>query len=180
MQLRIIHTTVLTLTTMLVAPYALAHSGLHNSLGLIDGFMHPATGLDHLLVAIAAGYWAARGGDHGVRDMLFVLTLFTAGILLGTLSLSFPQLPVAGVLLFLSTVVVIAVAIGYSAWFGHALFGSLATYHGLVHILEMPASNGVSGFAIGLLLSTAVLMILGLILRGVVVTRRPHAGHSGS
>jgi urease accessory protein len=94
MQLRIIHTTVLTLIILLVAPLALAHGGLHTSNGLVDGFMHPASGLDHLLVAIAAGYWAARGGDHGLRDVLFFLALFAAGSLLGMLSFAVPQLPV--------------------------------------------------------------------------------------
>jgi urease accessory protein len=180
MQLRIIHTTVLTLVILLVAPYALAHGGLHTSIGLIDGFMHPATGLDHLLVAIAAGYWAGRSGDHGVRDVLFILALFAGGSLLGMMSLAIPQLPVAGAILFMLTVVVIAVAIGYSAWLGHAAFGSLAIYQGMTHLLQAPVHAGVGGFALGLLLATGVLMIFGMILRQVVVTRRPHTGHKSA
>ncbi|MDH3979242.1 MAG: HupE/UreJ family protein [Gammaproteobacteria bacterium] len=180
MQLRIIHTTVLALFILLVAPYALAHGGLHTSTGLIDGFMHPASGLDHLLVAIAAGYWAARGGDHGVRDVLFFLALFAAGSLLGMLSFAIPQLPVVGAILFLLAVVVIAVAIGYNAWLGHAAFGSLAIYQGMSHLLLTPAHAGMGGFALGLLIATGVLMIFGMILRQVVVTRRPHAGHKSA
>ena len=180
MQLRIVHTTVLSLVTLLVAPYALAHGGLNTSNGLIDGFMHLASGLDHLLVAIAAGYWAARGGDHGVRDLLFCLALFAGGTLLGMLSLAVPQLPLAGVALFLLPAVVIAVAIGYSAWLGHAAFGSLAIYQGMTHLLQTPAHAGMGGFALGLVLSTGVLMIFGLILRQVVATRRPHARHKGA
>lgn len=180
MQLRIVHTTVLTLITLLVAPYALAHGGAYTSNGLIDGFMHPASGLDHLLVAIAAGYWAARGGNHGVRDVLFFLALFASGTLLGMLSLVVPQLPVTGAVLFLLTVAVIAVAIGYSAWLGHAAFGGLAIYQGMTHLLQTPAHAGMGGFALGLLLSTGVLMIFGMILRQVVATRRPHAGHKSA
>jgi urease accessory protein len=175
MQLKNIHSIVLTLITLLVAPCALAHEGLHNSIGLIDGFMHPATGLDHLLVAIAAGYWAGRSGDHGVRDMLFILMLFAAGILLGSISFAAPQLPVTGTTLFLLTVAVIAVAIGYSEWLGHAFLGSLAIYQGMTHMLQAPAHGGPGGFAVGLLLATGVLMIVGLILRQVMATRRPHA-----
>lgn len=176
MQLKVIHTIALTLITFLLAPLAFAHSGLHGSHGLIDGFMHPATGLDHLLAAIAAGYWAARDGNHGVRDVVFFLTLLASGILLGMLSLAMPQLPVAGMLPILLTVVVIAIAIGHSAWLLHALFGSVASYHGLTHMLGMPAGTSQGGFGLGLLLSTAVLVIFGLILRQVIVTRRPHAG----
>jgi urease accessory protein len=180
MQLKIVHTTVLTLITLLAAPYVLAHGGLNTSNGLIDGFMHPASGLDHLLVAIAAGYWAARGGDHGVRDVLFFLALFAGGTLLGMLSLAIQQLPVAGVVLFLLTVAVIAIAIAYSAWLGHAAFGGLAIYQGMAHLLQTPAHAGMGGFALGLLLATGVLMIFGMILRQVVTTRRPHARHKGA
>ena len=172
---KVTHTTVLTLITLLVAPCALAHEGMHTSIGLIDGFMHPATGLDHLLVAIAAGYWAARSGDHGVRDVLFILMLFAGGTLLGMISIAMPQLPVAGATLFLLTVAVVAVAIGYSEWLGHVALGGLAMYQGMTHLLQVPAHVGVGGFALGLLLSTGVLMIVGLILRQVMTTRRPHA-----
>ena len=91
---KVTHTTLLTLITLLVAPCAMAHEGLHTSIGLIDGFMHPATGLDHLLVAIAAGYWAARSGDHGVRDVLFILACLAGLGLLGpTLLSSQRQIP---------------------------------------------------------------------------------------
>jgi len=49
---------------LLVSPLVLAHSGGGHVAGLADGFMHPVTGLDHLLIAIAAGFWAGRSGDH--------------------------------------------------------------------------------------------------------------------
>ena len=64
MQLRFLSAVLLSLITLLVSPFALAHSGAGHIAGLADGFMHPVTGLDHLLVAIAAGFWAGRSGDH--------------------------------------------------------------------------------------------------------------------
>ena len=55
MQARTISSFVLGLGALLIAPLAAAHTGLHPGQGQFDGFMHPASGLDNLLVAIAAG-----------------------------------------------------------------------------------------------------------------------------
>ena len=174
MQTRMIASTTLGLTALLLAPYAAAHSGVHMESGLADGFMHPASGIDHLLVAIAAGFWAARSGDHGVPDMLYFLALFAGGLMLGVASLVWLQLETITPLLFALIVAAIAVAIALPQLFYHALFGGLAAYHGLVHMLEVPATAGISGFGIGLFLSTAVLLKLGLMLRTVISTFRSH------
>ncbi len=174
MHIKVILSAVVALFSMLVAPLAAAHNGVHLTGGLADGFMHPVSGLDHLVVAIGAGFWAARSGNHGVHDMLYFLVLFAGGMLLGVASQTWPQLEITTLLLFFLTVAVIAIAIACPAYFMHALFGSFALYHGMVHMLEMPANAEHAGFAIGLLLSTGVLLGLGLILRQVVVTRWPH------
>ncbi len=174
MQTRMIASITLGLFALLVAPYAAAHSGVHMESGLADGFMHPASGIDHLLVAIAAGYWAARAGNHGVQDMLYFLALFASGLMLGAASLVWLQLEIATPLLFALTVATIAMAIAMPRWFYHALFGGCALYLGLVHMLAVPATAGISGFGIGLFLSTAVLLKLGLMLRTVVSTFKSH------
>jgi urease accessory protein len=174
MKLKVILTTLLTIAAALVAPIAAAHTGVHLTGGLVDGFMHPVSGLDHLIVAIGAGFWAARSGDHGIRDMLYFLLLFAGGMLLGVVSQAWSQPDVTTPLMFLLIVAVIAVAISYTPYFMHAFFGSFAVYHGVAHMLEMPANAALTGFVIGLLVSTAVLLTLGLMLRQVVATRRRH------
>ena len=55
MPLRSLSAVLLAFVTLLVSPFALAHSGAGHAALLADGFMHPVTGLDHLLIAIAAG-----------------------------------------------------------------------------------------------------------------------------
>jgi urease accessory protein len=173
MHQKVILSLVVTLISLLVSPLAAAHSGTHLTGGLVDGFMHPVSGLDHLVVAIAAGFWAARAGDHGARDMAFFLALFAAGLLLGALSQALPQLDITIPLLFLLIVAVIAVAIAATGYFVHAFFGSFALWHGLAHMLEMPADAALMGYAIGLVLATGVLLTLGLILRTVVAAYLP-------
>lgn len=159
---------------LLIAPLASAHTGLHSGSGLIDGFMHPATGIDHLLVALAAGYWAARGGDHGLRGQVFFMSLFVTGILLGIIGARL-HVELAGLLPFVLVTLVIAVAIGNTPHFLLTLFGSLALYHGVLHMAGMPAGVPLAGYAAGLLLATAVLLVIGQMIRHVVVTRRPHS-----
>ena len=58
MQSRSLSFVLLALVTLLVSPLVIAHSGAGHTAGLADGFMHPANGLDHLLIAIMAGFWA--------------------------------------------------------------------------------------------------------------------------
>ena len=176
MRTKAVHTSISALIILLVSPYAAAHTGLHWTHGLADGFMHPATGLDHFLVAIAAGYWAGRAGNHGVSDAGFFLALFLGGLLLGAASLAWPQLSITTPLLFGLVVIALAVAIAFTHLFGYALFGSIALSYGLVHMLGLQSMAGMTGFGIGLFLSTMLLLKFGLILRQVVATLRAHHG----
>lgn len=171
-----LQTTALTIFSLLLAPLARAHTGMHESVGLVEGFIHPLTGLDHMLVAIAAGYWAARAGSHGVRNNATFLVLLLAGMLLGMASRAYPGLGIATALAFLLAVAVIAVAIAMPKWFVHVFFGAFALYHGLSHMLEMPRHAMLAGYTTGLLISTGLLLSLGAMLRHVVVTRKPHTG----
>jgi len=176
MSQKVIHTSILTFIALLLAPLAHAHTGTHAAAGLVEGFIHPLTGLDHLLIAITAGYWAARAGNHGIRDMAMFLALLLAGMLLGMVSVAFPELGIGLLLAFVLTVAVIAMAIAMPEMFVYVFFGSFALYHGLTHMLEMPGHVMVAGYVTGLLISTGLLLALGSLLRHVVITRKPHAG----
>ena len=164
---------------LLLSPLAFAHSGGASIAGLADGFMHPVTGLDHMLIAIAAGFWAARSGNHGVPDILYFLLLLLAGILLGIVSVQFPQLQLETLLVLGITVIFIALTIAAPHYFSYIFFGGFAVYHGIVHMLEIPAAAPVTGYILGLMFSTMILMMVGLILRQVVATRKAHQ-HSHS
>ncbi len=112
MQLRSLSTVLLALITLLVSPFVLAHSGTGYTAGLADGFMHPVTGLDHLLIAIAAGFWAGRSGDHGVPDVVFFISMLLGGMVLGAVCLAYPQLQLSTILVVMLTVAFIAVCWG--------------------------------------------------------------------
>ena len=173
MQLRSMSTVLLALVTLLLSPFALAHTGAGHTAGLADGFMHPITGLDHLLIAIAAGFWAGRSGNHGVADMVYFMALLLGGMLLGAVCLAFPQLQISTILVVILTMAFIALSIAAPQYFAYIFFGVFAVYHGIVHMLEMTAAGSAMGYMLGLLFSTGLVLMLGLILRHVVATFKP-------
>ena len=175
MHLRSLSTVLLAPVILLISPLVLAHSGAGHVAGLADGFMHPVTGLDHLLIAITAGFWAGRAGDHGVRDMVYFLSMLLAGVLLGACCLLFPQLQLSVILVVLLTAAFIAASIAAPQFFTYIFFGGFAVYHGIVHMLEMPVPATAAGYIIGLVFSTGLLLMLGLMLRQVIATRKPHS-----
>jgi len=179
MQPKALHVTVMTFITLLIAPLAQAHTGMHTTVGLVDGFMHPVTGLDHLLAATVAGFWVARSCGHCLQGILLFLLLLLAGMLLGVAGLVFTQLEITTTLAFVLPALVIAVAIARQDLFGYVLFGSLAFYHGAVHMLAMPSVASVTGYAAGLLLSTGMLLALGVILRQVINAHKHHRISAG-
>lgn len=179
MPLKHLYSALLTLTALLVAPFAAAHTGMQATSGLADGFMHPLTGPDHIVVAIGAGFWMAGSGRHCIKCTALFLLMFLAGILLGAVTLAYPNLGIQETLMFLLTMAVIAIAIARPVLFGYALFGSLALYHGLVHILEVAQPAALGGYALGLLLSTGLLLAAGIILRQVMLARRPQPQSRG-
>jgi urease accessory protein len=170
-----IQQTVFLILSLLIAPLAGAHTGMNHGLaGLADGFMHPVTGVDHFLVAIGAGFWMAGSGRHCILCTMLFLGMFLAGILLGVAALAFPAMAIHTILVFLLTWLVVAVAIARQDLFGYTLFGSLALYQGLVHIMEMSRPATLGGYAAGLLLATGLLLALGIILRQVMLARKYH------
>jgi len=175
MQLRSLSVMLLAPVILMLSPFALAHTGGGHMAGLADGFMHPVTGLDHLLIAIAAGFWAGRRGDHGVTGMVYFLSLLLAGVLLGSCCVLFPQLQLSTILVVLLTVVFVAASVAVPQYFAYIFFGGFAVYHGIVHMLAMPVTAAAMSYVIGLLLSTWLLLMLGLILRQVVATLKPQA-----
>lgn len=57
-------TTLTTLVVLSIAQSALAHTGhdAHTAGGFAAGFLHPITGIDHLLAMVAVGLLAVRAG----------------------------------------------------------------------------------------------------------------------
>ncbi len=56
---------------------AYGHPGGHPAEGLVNGFLHPLLGVDHLLSLLAVGWWAALVGGQALwrLPVLFLLAM---------------------------------------------------------------------------------------------------------
>ena len=147
----------------LMAGSAEAHPGHLGAHGIVEGFIHPFTGFDHMIAMIAVGLFAARLGGRAIWmvPLSFVVLLGFGGAL-GMMGLS---LPLAESVILLSVAVLPAVAVMHwkaSVSTACALVGVFALFHGFAHGLELP--DGLSGlsYAAGFVLASVSLHVVGI------------------
>ncbi len=142
---------------------AFAHVGAGDAHGFLHGFMHPMTGLDHMLAMVTVGIFAWQLGGRAVWlvPATFVLLMAVGGALgMGGFTLPYVELGIA-----LSVVVLgAAVACGVKAPLAVAmgLVGLFAVFHGHAHGAEMPESASGLAYGAGFMLATAALHLTGL------------------
>ena len=148
---------------VLVPTAAFAHPGHGPEVGLIAGFLHPMSGIDHILCMVAVGVFAAVLGGRALWLVpLSFVGMMAVGFLLGANGVTLPFVELA---IGLSSVVIGAVA----AWgkpmpisAAMALVGAFAIFHGHAHGAEMPANAGGLQFALGFMTATALLHVAGI------------------
>ncbi|HQS11097.1 MAG TPA: HupE/UreJ family protein, partial [Xanthobacteraceae bacterium] len=118
---------------------AFAHTGVGATHGFVHGFMHPVTGLDHVLAMVTVGILAWQMGGRAIWLLpASFVTLMAVG---GALGMSGFDLPYVETGIALSVVVLgAAVAMGVKAplAFAMGLVGMFAVFHGHAHGAEMP------------------------------------------
>ncbi|MEP9367272.1 HupE/UreJ family protein [Xanthobacter sp. VNH20] len=147
----------------LVPSMAFAHTGVGATHGFVHGFMHPVTGLDHVLAMVTVGIlaWQMGGRALWLLPASFV-ALMAAG---GALGMGGFDLPYVETGIALSVVVLgAAVALGVKAplAFAMGLVGMFAVFHGHAHGAEMPENVGGLSYGLGFMLGTALLHLAGL------------------
>jgi urease accessory protein len=154
---------ILAAASVLTPVAALAHTGVGDTHGVLHGFMHPISGLDHVLAMVAVGVLAALLGG---RAIWLVPTSFVAMAALGGV-LGMQGLPVPFVEFGISaSVILLGLAIALQAklplrWMA-GLVGLFGLYHGYAHGAEMPADTSGLAYGVGFLAATAMLHIAGI------------------
>lgn len=153
----------LTALLVLAPTAAFAHPGHGEAIGFAAGFMHPMSGLDHILCMVAVGVFAfVLGGRALILVPLSFVGMMAAGFLLGAngVNLPFVELGIA-----LSSIVIGAVAASGKSmpvWAAMSLVGVFAVFHGHAHGAEMPANAGGLEYAAGFMAATALLHAAGI------------------
>jgi urease accessory protein len=160
-------TTALTLIPML----AQAHPG-HAGTGFTHGFIHPLSGLDHLLAMFAVGLWAAQLGGRALWAVpAAFISIMTLGGALGMAHVQIPFMEQGILLSVLVLGVMIAAAVRLPLVASVAIVGLFALCHGVAHGAEMPENAAGLAYGAGFALTTALLhafgMAAGLMTKGI-------------
>lgn len=148
-----------------MAGAAEAHTGVGSTIGFTHGFLHPLSGIDHLLAMIAVGLFAARLGGRALWlvPCAFVGMMAVGGALgINGVEVPFVEIGIAASVLALGAAVALDFHIPTVAAMG--LVGFFAIFHGHAHGAEMPETASGLTYGIGFILATALLHIVGIAL----------------
>src|SRR3990167_4612853 len=150
----------LTALLLAIAGSASAHSGHEAS-----GFLHPFTGVDHLLAMVGVGMWAAFLAVRKPAAALLVPVAFLAMMAVGAAAgFAGIKLPIVEAVIVGSVFVfggLIMAAVRLPAAAAMAVAGLFAVFHGYAHALEAPAT-GAGTYILGFLAATTLLQAVGL------------------
>jgi urease accessory protein len=168
--LRINRLAISLVTLYLLPALANAHPG-DVSMHFADGFLHPLTGLDHLLAMVATGLWAVhlRGRATWMIPTAFPLAMI-GGAMLATVGIGLPAIEPMIAVSVITLGCVIALRARVPAAMGVTLVGSFAIFHGYAHATEAASGVGVP-FAIGFVSATIALHLFGMALSARMLNR---------
>ena len=159
--------TLVTLTLLGTGSLALAHVGADQGdhHGLLAGFLHPVTGLDHLAAMVAVGLWSATTTRRfWLAPLAFALTLLVGALLAqGGLSLPAIEPMIAASMLVVGLLLAARVRLPEAA--GAVLVGAFALFHGAAHGQELSGGTALAGMVLGTALLHMVGIVLGVSLR---------------
>ena len=150
-------------SAILLAAPASAHSVGNSAVGFAAGFLHPLTGLDHMLAMVSVGIWGAQLGAPALWLLPIAFPLVMA--VGGALGIVGVPLPGSEVLVALSVLVLGAfVVYGRPVPVGAALaiVGVFAIAHGHAHGAELPNAADALAFTIGFVGATGLLHLAGI------------------
>ncbi|MFW6342740.1 MAG: HupE/UreJ family protein [Halothiobacillaceae bacterium] len=150
-----------------------AHAG-HSLLegGLVNGLLHPLLGLDHLVALIAIGVWSGLLAPAAWRWFLPLMLLgLLAGTVAGLMGTPVPGVETGILLSILVVGLLMAAMVRLPAWGAALICGAFMVFHGAAHGLEMQPGVDALAYVIGLVLTSAAVVMaghgLGLAVRGV-------------
>ncbi len=160
--LKIIVAATLALWCLTTGP-AFAHVGLGHVAGFAHGFVHPLSGLDHIIAMVAVGLYAANLGG---RNLWLVPSAFVAAMTFGGILgyIGFP-LPLVEEGIGLSVVVMsmaAAAGVNLPTVGAMALVSLFALFHGHAHGSEGVELISFLPYAAGFIIATTLLHLAGI------------------
>jgi urease accessory protein len=142
---------------------ALAHTGLGDTHGFAHGFIHPTSGVDHVLAMVAVGIFAAQLGGRALWlvPLTFVAMMAIAGSI-GMAGIAIPCIEIGIGLSVVGLGAAIAFGLSIPVLAAMSLVGLFAMFHGHAHGAEMPETASGIAYAAGFVAATVLLHALGV------------------
>ena len=142
---------------------AAAHTGTGLAGGFVPGFMHPFTGLDHLLAMISVGLWGAFLGPPLLQTLPIVFpAMMVGGAVLGMFGVPLPPVEAGIALSVLVLGICIALRFEAPVWIASVIVACFAIFHGYAHGKELPSAADPVGYSMGFVLATGLLHVTGI------------------
>ena len=165
-------------TTLALAAFAapaLAHPGHTDTQSIAAGLLHPISGIDHVMVMIAVGIFAAQLGGRALYLLpLTFMCVMALGGIAGMAGLGLPFVETAIALSVLGMGVTVAMGWRLPIVSAMALVGTFAIFHGFAHGAEMPMQASGYAYGLGFVLATGSLHLAGIGL-GIAMQKLPRA-----
>jgi urease accessory protein len=151
-----------------LAPGAFAHVQSGQAAGFVTGFLHPISGLDHVLAMVAVGLWGAQLGAPAIWLLPITFPIVMAlGGFLGLLGVPLPGVEIgiaASAILLGAAVMTERRPPLYAA---AALVGFFAVFHGHAHGTELPLGQSALLYSLGFVMATGCLHAIGIAIGAV-------------
>lgn len=147
---------------ILIEP-AWAHSGEGASGGFWSGFLHPVTGLDHLIAMVGVGIWGAFLGVPAIwlLPVIFPLVMAVGGVI-GIIGVPLPSVETWIAASAVAIGLGIALALRPPLSLAILIVAVFAIFHGYAHGTEMPHTANPLAYAVGFVLATGALHLCGI------------------
>jgi urease accessory protein len=153
------------LALLLAATPALAHEGDVAGAGFVTGFLHPILGWDHVAAMVAVGLWGAFLGVPAiwVLPVAFPLVMALGGaVALFGLPLPAVEIGIAGSAVVIGAMVLLALR--PPLVIAAVVVAFFALFHGYAHGTEMPNAANPLAYAMGFVIGTGLLHLVGIAL----------------
>jgi urease accessory protein len=155
----------LVLVTVLVLPAraAMAHVTGNVVGGLTSGFLHPISGLDHVVAMVAVGLWGAQLKRPAIwiLPVTFPIVMAFGGVL-GVRGVPVPPVEIGIALSAIVLGTAVALALTPSLRVAAVVVAVFAVFHGYAHGEELPRSAEPLAYGAGFVLTTGMLHVSGI------------------
>jgi urease accessory protein len=142
---------------------AFAHIQQGEAFGFLSGFLHPISGLDHVLAMVAVGLWGAQLGAPAVWLLPVAFPMVMAmGGMLGLIGVPLPGIEYG----IAASAIMLGAAVTFEARpplvVAAILVGLFAIFHGHAHGTELPPGESALLYSMGFVIATGCLHAAGI------------------